>query len=328
MPVQNSERSFVGIAKEATKGTGVAPTFYVPVQLSKLKPTPVMQPLNDQAIRGSLAKTYGHQIGRKYATFDLGGPVFADAIGWFIAGILGDVVTTGASAPFTHTIALKNATAIGADAQPTAFTITDFYGANVAQFPGLQVSDFTLNFSSDGLLEWDAKLTGFPETTPSLPTPAWTTIIPTPVWIGTVNIGGGSVVNNISGTLNMKRPVVPIFGIANTQSPYAIFLGALEVTGTLTFVMEADTEMIRYLTDTQPILVFNWSQGAGASATQLQFTLTKGDYIAGAVDRSGEFVKIVISFQGLGNTTDAGASAGYSPIKFVLQNALPSGTYQ
>ena len=328
MSVQNSERSYVGIAKETTKGTAVAPTFYIPVTLNKVKPTPIMEPLNTQVMNGSLAKTIGHQIGRKYATFDLGGPAFADAIGFFIAGILGDVVTSGASAPYTHTISLKNATAIAADAQPTAFTITDFYGANVWAYPGLQVSDFTLTFTADGLLEYDAKMTGFPAAASTVPTTSWSTVVPTPVWIGTVNIGGSSILNNASGSLSMKRSVTPVWGISNTQAPFAIFLGAIEVTGSLTFIMENDTEMTRYITDTAPTIILNWAQGAGAAATQIQATLTKGDYIAAVVDRSKDFVQVVVTIQGLGNTTDAGASAGYSPIKWVLQNQLPASTYQ
>ena len=40
-------------------------------------------------------------------------------------------------------------------------------------------------------------------------------------------------------------------------------------------------------------------------------------------------IEVVTSdIEGLGNTTDVGSTSGYSPIKFTLQNALPSGTFQ
>jgi hypothetical protein len=92
--------------------------------------------------------------------------------------------------------------------------------------------------------------------------------------------------------------------------------------------MEADTELTRFLTNTQPAITINWSQGTGATATQVQFTVTKGAYIAAMIDRSKDFVEIEVDINAIANTTDAGATAGYSNIKWVLQNAKASGTYQ
>jgi hypothetical protein len=40
--------------------------------------------------------------------------------------------------------------------------------------------------------------------------------------------------------------------------------------------MQDDTELTRYITNTQPALTFNFSTGAGATAIQVQFTLSKG----------------------------------------------------
>lgn len=328
MAVQNTHRSYLGVAKETTKGTPVAPTDFIPVTASKLKPVDLIGELYDEGLRGSLVKNYNYIQGRAYSTFDFGGPVFADTFGYVLGGLLGDVTTTGASAPYTHTIALENATGVGTDAQPIAFTLTDFYAANVRYYPGCQISETTLTFTSDGLLDYDAKATGFPSTTTSAPTPSFSTQIPIPTWVASVTIGGSTISNSVDGSITMTRPVTPIFGISNTKSPYSVFLGALEVTGKIKFVMEADTELTRFLTNTQPAIVFNWSQGAGASATQVQFTLTKGAYVAAAIDRGKDYVEIEATINALGNTTDAGATGGYSPVKWVLKNAKASGTYQ
>jgi hydroxymethylpyrimidine/phosphomethylpyrimidine kinase len=126
----------------------------------------------------------------------------------------------------------------------------------------------------------------------------------------------------------MTRPVTPVYGISNTQNPYNVFLGALEVKGQFKFVMENDTELTRFLTNTQPAIVLNWANGTGASATQIQATLTKGAYTAAVIDRSKDFVEVAVDLTGIANTTDAGASGGYAPIKWVFQNAVASGTYQ
>jgi len=327
MTVQNTARSYLGIAKEVTKGTPVAPTDFIPVMANKLKPADLIGELYDEGLRGSLVKDYAYIQGRSNSTYDFGGSVFADTFGYVLAGVLGDVATTGSSAPYTHTISLKNATATGADAQPIAYTLTDFYAANVRAYPGIQFQSCSLKFTADGLLEYDAKGTGFLSSSASTPTPSFSTVLPTPVWQATVSIGGATVANAVDGNIDMMRSVTPIWGLANTRNPYQVFLGALETKGKIKFVMENNDQLTNFLTNVQPAIVINWAQGSGSTATQIQATLTKGAYTAAVIVRDKDFVEIDVDLNAMGNTTDAGSSAGYSNIKWVLQNAKPSGTY-
>jgi hypothetical protein len=328
MAVQNSVRSYLGIAKETTKGTAVAPTAFIPVNIGKVKPVDVIDPLYDEGLRGSMVKNYNYLQGRTRSTFDFGGAVFPDTFGWALGGIMGSVATTGSSAPYTHVVSLKNASATGADAQPTAFTLTDFYAANVRSYPGCQIHDLTVNFSADGMMEFDAKATGWASEAVSTPSPSFTTVLPTPSWQGTVSIAGVAVANSVDGSLTLTRSVEPIYGISATQDPYQIFVGALETSGTFSFVMEADTELTRYLTNTQPAIVLDWSNGSGSTATQISATITKGAYVAASIDRGKDHVEISVDVTGLGNVTDAGSTGGYAPVKWTLKNAVVSGTYQ
>jgi hypothetical protein len=327
MSVQQSVRSYLGIAKEATRGTAVAPTDFIPVMKDALKPVDIVDPLYDTGLRGSNVLNYNYIPGRTRSTVDFGGAVFADTVGYAIAGVLGSVATTGASAPFTHTISLFNSLASGGDVQPISYTLTDFYAVDVRSYPGCQFSDFSLKFNADGMLEYDTKTTGFQSETVSDPTPTFSTVLPTPVWRGTVFIGGSAVSTAMTGNIDMKRPATPIYGISNTQDPYQVFLGPLEVTGKITFVMDNDSQLLNFLNNSQPALVFNWAYGAGASAVQIQATLTKGAYTTGVIERGEDFVQVSVDINAQSNTTDAGSSGGFSPIKWVLQNAKASGTY-
>jgi hypothetical protein len=327
MSVQQSVRSYLGIAKEVTKGTIVAPTDFIPVAKDSLKPVDVVDPLYDTGLRGSNVVNYNYLQGRTRSTFDYGGAVFADTVGYAIAGLLGSVATTGVSAPYTHTISLKNSLTSGADDQPISYTLTDFYAADVRSYPGCQFSDFSLKFNADGMLEYDAKTTGWQSTAVADPTPTFSTLLPTQVWRGTVSIGGTSVSNSMTGNIDMARSVTPVYGISSTQNPYNIFLGPLEVTGKITFIMEDDTELTRYLNNSQPAIVLNWAYGSGSSAVQIQATITKGAYTAAVIERGEDFVQVSIDLNGQGNTTDAGSTGGFAPIKWVLQNAKASGTY-
>jgi len=327
MSVQASVRSYLGIAKEVTKGTVVAPTDFIPVAKDNLKPVDLVDPLYDTGLRGSNVVNYNYIQGRSRSTFDFGGAVFADTIGYSIAGLLGSVATTGASAPYTHTISLKNSLTSEADVQPLSYTLTDFYAVDVRSYPGCQFSDFSLKFNADGMLEYDAKTTGWASTTVADPTPTFSTVLPTPVWRGTVSIGGASVSYAMEGNIDMTRAATPIYGISNTQNPYQIFLGPLEVTGSIKFVMDNDNELLRFLNNSQPAIVLNWNYGTGSAEVQLQATITKGAYTAAVIERGDDFVSVTIELNGQANTTDAGSTGGYAPIKWVLKNAKASGTY-
>lgn len=327
MALQQSVRSYLGIAKEATKGTAVAPTDFIPVAKDSLKPQDIVDPLYDTGLRGSNVLNYAYIQGRTRSTVDFGGAVFADTVGYGIAGLLGSVATTGASAPFTHTISLKNSLTSDVDVQPISYTLTDFYAVDVRSYPGCQFSDFSLKFNADGMLEYDTKTTGWASSLVADPTPTFSTILPTPVWRGTVSIGGASVATAMSGNIDMSRPVTPVYGISNTQNPYQVFLGPLEVTGKITFLMETDAELTRFLNNTQPAIVLNWSYGTGASLVQIQATISKGAYTAAMIERGEDFVQVSIDLNGQSTTTDAGSTGGYAPIKWVLQNAKASGTY-
>jgi hypothetical protein len=327
MSVQQSVRSYLGIAKEVTKGTIVAPTDFIPVAKDSIKPVDVVDPLYDTGLRGSNVVNYAYLQGRTRSTFDFGGAVFADTVGYAIAGLLGSVATTGASAPYTHTISLKNSLVSGADDQPISYTLTDFYAADVRSYPGCQFSDFSLKFNADGMLEYDTKTTGWASSAVADPTPTFSTLLPTVVWRGAVSIGGATVSDAMTGNIDMTRSVTPVYGISNTQNPYQVFLGPLEVTGKITFIMQDDTELTRFLNNTQPAIVLNWAYGSGASAVQIQATISKGAYTAAVIERGEDFVQVSIDLNGQATTTDAGSTGGFAPIKWVLQNAKASGTY-
>ena len=327
MSVQASVRSYLGIAKEATKGTIVAPTDFIPVAKDNLKPVDLVDPLYDTGLRGSNVVNYNYIQGRTRSTFDFGGAVFADTIGYSIAGLLGSVATTGASAPYTHTISLENSLTSDVDVQPISYTLTDFYAVEVRSYPGCQFSDFSLKFNADGMLEYDAKTTGWASSTVADPTPTFSTVLPTPVWRGTVSIAGASVATAMEGNIDMTRAATPIYGISNTQNPYQIFLGPLEVTGSIKFVMENDSQLLNFLNNSQPAIVLDWAYGSGATQVQVSATITKGAYTAAVIERGDDFVSVTIELNGQANTTDAGSTGGYAPIKWVLKNAKASGTY-
>lgn len=319
---QASARSFFGIAKETTFGTAVAATAFLPV--TDIKPKDKLTLLPDKGMRGSMVEVYDEITGPIWAELEIGGDVFPDTIGWPVVGVLGDLTTTGASAPFTHAAAVLN-TGTG---QPPSYTGSDYYAITTRQYAGMKFSEVGFKFSGDGLLEYSAKATCLASATAANPTPSFTAVTPQAAWTGAVTIGGSASLLLIDGECAIKRPVTVIHTADGTQAPYALWSGPVSVSGKMTLVMEDDAQLTNYLTNAKPSLDFNFAQGAGAAATQVKLHMTKVAYSEAEISRGKDYIELSVSYDALANTTDVGASAGYSPIKVTLQNAIASGTYK
>jgi hypothetical protein len=311
--------SFWGVAKDT--GTYVAPTDYIP--LTKFDPEDMTTWINDDATRGSMVKSYDKIAGPVWSKATLGGPVFPDTIGYPLMGMLGDVTASGASAPYTYAGAIKNS----GDGQPTSQSWTDFNSVEPRGFVGSRWYD--LNFAWDGEkgFTWDGAFQGFQSVIQAKPTNAPSTIRMLPGWLCVFKVGGSTLSTLVSADIKMKRAGEPINTADGTQAPLEIFVGEIEVTGKCVLVADVNTQMTNYLSATQTTFDFNFTQGAGAALVQTQFHGSKVNYDLAKPVRGKRFVEYEITWEMLGNSTDAGASGGFSPLKATIQNAKATNVY-
>ncbi|MEW2302574.1 phage tail tube protein [Streptomyces sp. NPDC006655] len=317
-----TQLSFLGIAKETTPGTPVASTQFIPV--TQITPKDSLTLLDDKGYRGALVDVYDQVAGPLSGTLDFDGDVYPDTIGFPLAGVLADVVTSGASAPYTHVFSVLNT----GNGQPTSYTLNDQYVAGNRQYPGAKFSEVGFKFTADGLLTYSAKTTTFGSVAATAPTASWTSVPPMVGWQGVAQIAGVTQAGVIDGEVTIKRPVTVINSVDGTQAPVQLWSGPVSVDGKATLIMEDDTALTQYLTTAKPSVDFNFSAGAGASAVQLKFHMSKCSLSAADITRGKDYIEIPITFTALANTTDVGASGGYSPIKVTVQNAVTSGTYK
>jgi hypothetical protein len=311
-----SAGSILGIAKEATRGTAVTPTAFIPV--SKIEPLDHQMYLADKNWRGSAVDTYGQVAGPLYSEFSFGGDVFLDTIGYPIAGVLGDYAATGTS-PVAHTMSVKNSS----DFQATSYTLTDQDRVQPRAYAAQQFSDFSLTFNADGLLTYDAKSMGYGSATASAPTASYSTLSPVAAYTCVPKIGGTTVSTLMTANMSIKRPVSPLHTADNSAAPYRMWQGPVSFEGTISLVMEDESNLTQFLSNTQPSLEFLWTQGTAS----LKIFTTKAAFTVAKINRGTDHVALDITFVGVANTTDVGASAGYSPVKVTLSNAITSGTY-
>ncbi|MBS2548799.1 hypothetical protein KGQ19_18190 [Catenulispora sp. NL8] len=314
----------VGIGKEAVAGQPAVPATFLPAKQFTPKDNTALLP--DEGWRGSAVKTYGHMPGVMSVEYDFAGDVYADIIGFPLAGVLGDVVVTGSAAPYTHGMAVNNA----GQQQPATYTITDFNGVSTLQYPGLHFTEVSLKFAGDKSLDYTAKAVGFPSAPGTKPTPSYSGLPLIAGWTGVVQLGGATVAYVLDGEISIKRGGEAIRNVNGSQAPYSIWSDALEVTGKLTCVMEADTLRQSYVAGTSTSLDVNFAAGTGATATGVRAHCSKIFLDSADINRGKSYVELGLAFTADGNVADAlaGGSGGYTPIQVNVTNANPTGTYK
>jgi hypothetical protein len=298
-----------------------APTDYIPV--TTFTPNDNRTMYEDKGYRGSDTDVYGLVAGNVFGSYGTGGDVFPDTIGWLLALMLGDVATTGGSAPYTHTFSAYNT----GNGQPGTKTFTDYDAIQTRAFPGETCTDLSINITSNALLTWTATMQGYSSGTVANPTQSFSSITPVPVWSGGTTIGGTYTPTLLSASIDMKRNGTVLNAVNGNPNPYSLWVGPLSVTGKLTFVAEDETQLLNYLNNSQPSCVIDFTSGTSSALTEVKFQMSKCAYTAGTKNRGQDYQSVDITYTAVANTTDAGASGGYSPIKAQLQNARVSGTY-
>jgi hypothetical protein len=307
----------------ASVGTTIAATDYIPY--TTITPYDEIKWLEDTGIRGSRVALYDQVEGPRMGMFDISGDVFCDTIGWPLFGVLNDQgYTVGPPQIFTGAVLNSG------NGQPTPIMYIDNNSTVCRAYAGAVHSEIALAFNADGKITYTAKATGYVSGPITAPTASYSALEVAPAWAITATIGGTANVLVQEGSITIKPSSVDAINtLDGSQDPYGFFANAVEADGKMLFVYEDDTQLYNYLNNSKPSLDFLFSRGAGATLEALQLHMTSCGYTTGKPVRTKSFVELEVEFKALGNTTDAGASGGRSPIKATLKNALTNaGRYQ
>jgi len=119
---------WLGLGRELTTGTVVAPTATLPVE--KIEPNEKYNFLEDNTIRGMMATRFSVTGGTQSAEFDFGGPVYLDTIGHVMLNLFGDYSTTGSSPTSSTT---TSAPAVVGATTLTVTSITGYSNGSIVQ---------------------------------------------------------------------------------------------------------------------------------------------------------------------------------------------------
>jgi hypothetical protein len=311
----------VGLALETSYGVGVAPV--TSLKWTQCQATDSNPLGKDQSWRGSAADCYDHEAGVLASAAQLAGPVFADSIGYLLAGILGDYVFT-AGTPNSHVFALGNA----GTQQPPAYTLTTREPVGGLQRAGCKLSDLTFDIDAENPLQYQAALVGLASTTTANTPPAVSTEKLLPSWTVAATIGGSSEPRLMSASVVFARPVDTKRNSDGTQAPWLQRSGPLAVTGDVELAITTDAYRAGFLASTTTSIDLNYQAGAGATLRQLKLHCSQVAITDLTRDYGGKWVALKFSWEAEANTSDAGVSGGKSPIKVTLKNQVGSGVYQ
>jgi hypothetical protein len=284
----------------------------------------VVTKLTDKGYRGSNVEAYASVDGVAHGELDFTGDFFPDTFGYLLGCMLGATDFTGGT-PNQHGFSGNN---VG-NGQATPYVFYFYDVTNTRAYSGARLEEVTLKFDPSGLITYQAKGKAMQGAVVPNPVAAFSAAVPVGSWRAAATLAGVVLPTLITAEITFKRTIQVVQTQDGTQGPYRIFCGALAVSGKATFVKEDDSQINNFLNNSQPSLVFSYTQGAGATQTGLTIQMTKCNYeTAKPVLGSSDMYEDEITFSGLANVTDATiAGGGYSPAKAVLLNAKPTGTY-
>jgi len=329
-----SAKRFAGTAKEVTQGTAVTPiTWTHPFDTCEVEDKPTW--IDDAARRGSMVEVHGRTQGVIQSEVSAGGPAYCDGLGFWLNNILGDLTTTPGT-PNLHAFSVLNS----GTGQPGSLTFVDWQGPPAATkarvFAGLCVSELTLkgNAASD-FITMAIKAAAYPSAIAGVePTSAPTSVVPLAGWRAKLGIGGPAA----GGTLipymqewecTISRKINVQYTANNTQAPFIIQRGEAGCAWKFNFSKPPDeTVLLPLLNNTQPqVQLVATNGGVAAALLSLQLDSQVCAWDTAKINRGDEAVGYDVTAVGIANTTNAGASGGYSPIKVSLQNSVAGATY-
>lgn len=99
-------RGQLGLAIEATRGTAVAPAFWIPWATMSFKDT--VEEAREEQGQGIIADSDSKYVVQKFGEGEVEAQIYDKALGVVLTGVLGASPSTGGSDPYTHTYTLSN----------------------------------------------------------------------------------------------------------------------------------------------------------------------------------------------------------------------------
>ena len=205
--------------------------------------------------------------------------------------------------------------------QPPSVSLWDYDGEEWRTMTACQLDELMMKGTATALDDytctWFGNAAALNASAPSVSVTDVQTIAP---WTVQIAIGGTAVSTVVDWEFTFKRGVKPIPALTGTQEYFEYFADAIEATGKLTFVEQSGSPYLAaYEAGTTQSLDFRmWDS---ASGNLLRYFCTRAKFTTGELDRSKEWVEVVVDVQLLPSAADATAG-GVSPGAWTVGNSV------
>lgn len=292
----------VGLAKETTLYTGVAPTTSDQfISILNPKPEDVIESIMDNGYRSRASADQGYQQGFRYAKYGFESYWHPEVCGNWLMGIMG---TDGWASGTTHPFTVLNT------ARTPSYTVQDYYGitgTHSRSYTGMFFESVSMSGSGDkSPLKATVSLSGGKVgTLVAQPTSTYVSSKPFIPWQGALTLNSVLSTTLISIQFDLKRTITPVAAMG-AQDPSDAGVGQLTATGKAVFKISSDAEYLLYSTTGQAAFPFSLVFTNGTNTLTIVMTSCQFETPT-TFDRSASEVTVSASFRGIDNTTDGGA---------------------
>jgi len=246
MALYSIEQKWLGLGKETTRGTAVAPTRFIPVEAGS-EAEYKLNLIEDETVRGIFEK-FPPKAGTKEGTFSISG-IEGDVnnIGELIYSLLGDVTTTQLDTDaYQHVFKRSNSITL------PSYTITIHRGINAKRYPLSVVKSLVFTQGVDAKLKIDASgIFKTEEDYSSPPTPTWSELKTMMFYNNIFKIDGTQNTMVREWSVTIDNGSVGIRALNNTQDIVDVISHAkLVTTGSFVIFFENETQRQKFLNNT------------------------------------------------------------------------------
>lgn len=292
----------LSVAKEpswATVTAGTTADQFPPITNPKFED--VYDPVEDDNFRSRMSKVQGWQQGFRSSKYTFETHAYPDVLGNLLMSIYG---TDGYTSGVIHPFSVLNT------GVPASYTLQDFYGiagTHTRSMVGMYCDSISIAGTDKGPMKVTVGFSGGKFTTlVNKPSGVFTALAPWMFWQATCTLNSVVKTNLMSWTLDFKRAVVAIPG-AGSQDPTSANSTDFECSGKMMFETTDDSEYLLFNTSLQAPFPLIMSFTSGSNV--MLHTMTKCQFISPTTFDTGPYIKTNVSFIGIDNATDGGASA-------------------
>ncbi len=238
MPTSSGALSFLGLAKETTFGTGVAPAVWMPFLSESFRDGP--EAIQEAQNMGYLDQSPMYK-GMQVVSGQLSGVVYPDTIGHILRAALGPDTVSGPG-PFIHTFTPLQTPAGANNALPSYSFQLQRQGATRRRYVGMVCTSLSFSFSQGGLLKFDSSWIGHSmSNNPTAGVPALSSVAPFQL-TAAITKGGSAYADIQEYSAAVETPVEPVRTINNSDLIQRISLNGhrtFGLSGTADYIDEA-----------------------------------------------------------------------------------------